>query len=509
MNILEWLAAQKKKYEMRQEYNQLERSQLREIESEFLRTVYKYENDKDMALFPKVMHSAHFSVITRRRKEVKVQKGKSAARYTLSNMLSWDRGDYEKNFVFNQDAQQCYLDDRFCTEGEEYDVSEKKINFLQMFIDDEQADKHWYVIKKVDAPAEDLPFVSKTRRTRKKRVKAETPFFKQIRKDVTKAGRQLRKHSFGAKVLAFVRRFYKTAKDLSLSRPLREGFIFSFSHSKFQEKYGYKKAECNRLLNTAAALGFITKITPIEAKGIGEYWHKKFGVGILQFKLRPLNVPDIRKKWLIFVKADIKVRNITIKLLEEILNVDITTHPEATDRELRKIILDINKIAEEEQAVISQQKEKENSVIKSDPFDIGHGKYYVKMNRTYTVEEAKTLLADIKDDHDSHSIMGKFGLNLESPNFDISYSVISGGNRIVYRKNKLGDLPKELLIREYEWKSARKATKDLISQLYLQGLVGIVTHFSLQKGFNRTDHYDCTYGFFLQSMNTGRRRCNY
>lgn len=442
------------------------------------------------------------------KKKVTVQKGESTARYDLVNAL-WRPENVEKEIVRSFTGAREAVFDVLCyncggktwkTKGAVNRAIDKVANTIIQAYET----RCFYSVEKSDVIEEDLPYVSKIPRRKKRQAKAETAFFKKLKKDVTMVGRGLRQDPLGKKVLAFVRDFYKAAKSVSLGRFLGTGFIFSFSHSKFCEKYGYKKTECNRLLNLAAGLGLITKITPVAARGIGEYWHKKFGVGILQFMLKTVNVPRALFRWYRWKANKIKVKEITVKKIERVLGVDITTHPEATDYELRKIILDANKKAEEEKALTEKESLDIRSFITEDPLDIGHKgkKYDIIPDRKYTATDAEKLLADIIKDHNDHSVNAWLNFEKEfSERTLITYKTKIRGRYVKYRKKKISELPMKLMIPEQYWMTARKPAKALISELYNQGLVGIITKSSLIS-----EQYDWTYSYFIQTVSSIPRR---
>ena len=442
------------------------------------------------------------------KKKVTVKKGESTARYDLVNAL-WRPENVEKEIVRSFTGAREAFFDVLCynfggktwkTRG----IVDRAIDKVANTITQAYDTRCFYSVEKSDVIAEDLPYVSQVPRRRKKKVKAETAFFKKLKKDITRVGQGLRQDPLGKKILDFVRNFHKAAKNVSLGRFLGSGFIFSFSHSKFCEKYGYKKTECNRLLNLAAGLGLITKITPVAARGIGEYWHKKFGVGVLQFMLRTVNVSRALFRWYRWKANKVKVKEITIRKIEKILGVDITTHPEATDLELRKIILDANKKAEEERILAEKESLDIRSLITEDPLDIGHkGKRYdITPDRKYTVADAEKLLADIIEDHNNNALTSWIKLEEEfSERTLITYKTKIKGRYVKYGKKKISELPMKLMIPEQYWMTARKPAKALISELYNQGLVGIITKSSLIS-----EQYDWTYNYFLQMVSSLPRR---
>ena len=442
------------------------------------------------------------------KKKVTVQKGESTARYDLVNAL-WHPENVEKEIVRSFTGAREAVFDVLCYNcgGKTWETKcavSRAIDKVANTITQAYDTRCFYSVEKSDVIAEDLPYVSQVPRHRKKKVKAETAFFKKLKKDITRVGQGLRKDILGKKVLNFVRNFHKAAKSVSLGRFLGSGFIFSFSHSKFCEKYGYTKTECNRLLNLAAGLGLITKITPVAARGIGEYWHKKFGVGILQFMLKTVNVPRALFRWYRWKANKVKVKEITVKKIERILGVDITTHPEATDLELRKIILDANKKAEEERILAEKESLDIRSLISEDPLDIGHKdkRYDITPDRKYTAADAEKLLADIRKDHDNHSVNAWLNFEKEfSERTLITYKTKIKGRYVKYRKKKISELPMKLMIPERYWMTARKPAKALISELYNQGLVGIITKSSLIS-----EQYDWTYSYFIQTVSSIPRR---
>lgn len=438
------------------------------------------------------------------KKKVTLEKGKTTARYDLANAM-WCPDDTREEVMSSfRGAQELFRNEmKYIHYSSDEDIKEY-VKGASADLEESYNSRYLYAVEKLDSVAEDLPYVSQVSRRRKKKVKAETAFFKKLKKDVTRVGQGLRQDPLGKKVLDFVRNFHKAAKSVSLGRFLGTGFIFSFSHSKFCEKYGYKKTECNRLLNLAAGLGLITKITPVAARGIGEYWHKKFGVGVLQFMLRTVNISRALFRWYRWKASKVKIKEITIKKIEKILGVDITTHPEATDLELRKIILDANKKAEEEKALTEKESLDIRSLITEDPLDIGHKgkKYDIIPDRKYTVSDAEELLADIIKDHNDHSVNAWLNFEKEfSERTLITYKTKIKGRYVKYRKKKISELPMKLMIPEQYWMTARKPAKALISELYNQGLVGIITKSSLIS-----EQYDWTYSYFIQTVSSLPRR---
>lgn len=343
-------------------------------------------------------------------------------------------------------------------------------------------------------------------RTRKRKVKAITPFFVELKKKVTETGKFLRKTELGRELISFVRNFYQTAKDLSLGRRLYKGFIFSFSHSKFCKKYGYKKSHVNRLINLAAGLGLITKITPEEGKGIGEYWHKRFSVGTLQFKLLPIKTDLIKRRWQRWLNSKIKLHDLTLAKIKEVLGCDINTHPEAKDLNLRKVIKESIKRATIAQEEVTRKEKYKIKVILEDPFKIGHkGKRYnCDITRKYTVKEARTIIADIIQDHNNSAVCGWTDINKLDLDTVVTYKVKEKGKYVKHRTGTLDKLPTGLLIPECYFCSARKHAKTLISELYNQGLIGLVTETSTLIG-QREHKENWSTKEFLLAMNMIRQ----
>lgn len=326
-----------------------------------------------------------------------------------------------------------------------------------------------------------LPLISEYDRKRKeRRVSPVTPFYKKLRRAVTKIGRILKRHDLsglGEKLSDFVRNFYNIAKSLSLGRKIWPGFIFGFSHTKFCERLGLTKTALNRILNLAAGLGLITKITPAEAKGIGEFWHKKYGVGMLQFKLVELNLKEIEARWLLWLQSGTKLHDVTLGKIKAVLGVDIETHPEVKDKELRKLIKEANEKVTLEKEQQDRDLMKYNRIVHYDPFNLGHKQYYHDIKRQYTPDEARTILKDIINNHNERCRLQWYS-NDQDPLLQedtvVFYKVRAAGKtRFLYKK--YSDLPEGLLISEYQWRTARNYAAKVISDLYEQGLVAVIT----------------------------------
>lgn len=351
-----------------------------------------------------------------------------------------------------------------------------------------------------------LPLISQQKVRR--REKPTTPFFSQLKKDLTVIGKILRKNSdLGQRLLDFTRSYHKIARKLSLGRRVDEGFIFGFAHTKFCEELNVSKSALNRLLNLAAGLGLITKITPVEARGIGEFWHKRWNVGMLQFRLEPLNLAEIERRWNLWINSGVKLHDVTLTKIRNILGVDVETHPEVKDKSLRQVIKEANASA----LVEAEQKEAEILAtardVLEDPFDIGHTCYNVDIKNRYTADDARKIIADIIDNH-NETCRWQWYPNDQNPLLKedtiVSYSVIMGGRKVVYNSKRFSELPTGLLVEEWQFKTARKFAKEIMNDLYRQGLLGIIQHVR-----NGNETVDKTYGFFLQHVNEVRENINY
>lgn len=341
-----------------------------------------------------------------------------------------------------------------------------------------------YEVVKTNPAEEPLPLISEyDRRKRQHKLvnrSVVTPFYSKLRQDLNKIGRTVKHHDptgLGQQLVDFCRNFYNTARSLSLGRRIWRGFIFGFSHNRFCERFGYTKTALNRILNLAAGLGLITKITPWEAKGIGEYWHKRYGVGMLQFRLDDLDLAEIERRWLLWLQSGTKLHDVTLGKIKAVLGVDIETHPEAKDKELRKIIRKANdKFAEEK-----EQREKEraeyNRTVHYDPFGLGHKWYHHEVTRQYTPDEARQILVDIIKNHNDRCRM-KWYTNDKDPlltDDTVVYYRARAGGRTKFQYRKYPELPKGLLISEYQYFTARNYARAVLDELYEQGLIAIMT----------------------------------
>ena len=425
-----------------------------------------------------------------------VPYGDNCARYVLHNLITKRTGEQ----ILAEKDSYCYCDRdydgsisgaemlaanvAFLMEKTPFYKTKEQRNSAIIHLLDQQEESlvHYKLVRwNFDVDNSPLPLISVYDSKRRVKFTPVTPFFKRLRRDVNKVGRFLTKHDpsgAGQKLLEFARNFYDTAKSLNLGRKLYNGFIFSYAHSKFCEKLGMTKTGLNRLLNLAAGLGLITKITPVEGKGIGEYWHKKYGVGTLQFRLDKLDIDEIEKRWLSWLQSGTKLHDVTLGKIRAVLGVDVETHPEAKDKELRRLVKEAIAKAAAEKEKRDNGIDAYNRTVHYDPFGLKHKTYLKKIGRQYSDDDARKILEDIVNSHNRRNKMTWFKNEddpLLTPDTMVYYRVREGADKTRFLRKRYKDLPAGLLISEYQYYSSRNFAKSVISELYEQGLVAVVT----------------------------------
>lgn len=328
----------------------------------------------------------------------------------------------------------------------------------------------------------------------KERLK-KSELLRSIGKAITVVSKQLKKDSLGVQVITFVRCFYKIAKEVAAKTGkqfVKRGYIFGYPHDKFCKRVGVSKSVLGRLLNIAAGLGLITKITPIEANGIGEFWHKKLGIGMLQFKLVRLNPTQILERWKKWKAAKLPLKYLNNSQIENLFGVSITTHPEATDKNLRKIINAENRRVERQKLKLDKEKRQ----ITEDPFHLGHlGKTYLyNPEQKYTAADTVRVINMINNRLIRHCYRNPEGSDasfpfplplqdscMMKPGCILTCKTKIMGKYLSWRKfNEMEGwlydyLPYRLIIAESKILKMRVAEKKVIRELFNQGLIAIAT----------------------------------
>lgn len=319
----------------------------------------------------------------------------------------------------------------------------------------------------------------------------KSELLRSVGKAITVVSKQLKKDSLGAQVITFVRCFYKIAKEIAAKTGkqfVKRGYIFGYPHDKFCKRVGVSKSVLGRLLNIAAGLGLITKITPIEANGIGEFWHKKLGIGMLQFKLVRLNPTQILERWKKWKAAKLPLKYLTNSQIENLFGVSITTHPEATDKNLRKMINAENRRVKRQKSKLDKEKRQ----ITEDPFHLGHlGKTYLyDLEQKYTVHDAVRVINMInnrlishcyRDPEDSYEPFPLQDICMTKPGCILTCKTKIMGKYLSWKKFNetegwLHDcFPDRLIIAESKILNMRVAEKKVIMELFNQGLIAIAT----------------------------------